>query len=528
MTLSAALHLVACPQLADDSFDKVGDDSIPSNASFTNSAASTGGGIDIGVGASLGGSGGGPGGVTTTDGAGTGGSIAAGAPGIGGDGGTLAGDTSTSASTTGSGATTEVPTTLVYATTDNTIYAAAWDGTELAAPKALDTAEHPIGFIEARMAPDRSWALVAIQGAGDDSCQLRVYRHFGDLTAPAVTLEIGEPDNCLSARAFDIAFEQETGRALLVYALPEGELAHQIIDGSIWSEPQVVVVPGRSVAINWVRAVSDSASNRIAVGVTVQAETRKSLFVQEWDGSKFDPPHELARNGCILDAESFDLAYYEGALVALRGHASNDGFGYHLRGSDGTWPPEEFRPDTPSGNAQVIELRTMPYGVAGALFDATGTAASFGTLLWKNAGFVEETRLDNSLPDVSHFEPASLKTDIQRLGDAAVTVYVDDYEGDEDAMSSLGWAVLRPNTEWTAQQATLSIPFDQASRGAVTRSLRLARFTAAKEGLLLAFAEDDGLYVSALTDLEAGFTVPVLVEADVDGFSSTPFALLGP
>ena len=62
----------------------------------------------------------------------------------------------------------------------------------------------------------------------------------------------------------------------------------------------------------------------------------------------------------------------------------------------------------------------------------------------------------------------------------------------------------------------------------MTRSLRLARFIAEQEGLLLAFAEDDGLYASSLTDLDVGFTPPVLVEANVDGLSSTPFALIGP
>ena len=88
--------------------------------------------------------------------------------------------------------------------------------------------------------------------------------------------------------------------------------------------------------------------------------------------------------------------------------------------------------------------------------------------------------------------------------------------------------MLRPENEWTPQQDTLPIPFDQASRGTVTRSIRLARFTAEREGLLLAFAEDDGLYLSSITDLEVGFTPPELVEASVDGLVTTPFALIGP
>lgn len=529
MTLSAVLYLGGCPQLADDPFNKVdgdGDDELPTGAGAappTSITTSTGGRLDFGGSGGSGGDGN-SNGTSTTDSGNTG--NPAGAAGTGGDGEPQS--TNTATATTGGGD-TSLPTTLIYATADNTIYSAAWDGAALAAATEWDTTEHAIGFVEARMAPDRSWALVGIQSEGDELCQLHLYRHFGDVTAPVVTLDIGESDSCLTARAFDIAFEQETGRGLLVYALPKGELAYHVIEDGSLSDRESVTVAGLNVAINWVRAVPDSASDRIAVGFTTRRDTRRALLVQEWDGSKLSAPYELVRNGCILNTESFDFAYYQGDLIALRGDATRDGFGYHLRRGGGMWQPEAFRPNTPSGNAQLIELRISPYGVAGALYDATGTAASFGTLLWRDGAFVEEQRLDNSLPAVSNFQPASQKTDLQRLGDAMIAVYVDDDAGDgDDTSSTLGWAVLRADTKWTPQQDTLPIPFDQASRKAVTRSLRLARFTAAKEGLLLAFAEDDGLYLSSLTDLKVGFTVPELVEAKVDGLSTTPFALIGP
>jgi len=532
VSLTATLYLAGCPQLADDSFQKVdGEEVTASNGSgqtTTNALPSgaTGVGLtSVGDTTGSGGSESGGTGGTETGGSDTGGNVGAGAPGTGGDD-SSASSTSTS-STTGGGA-TKIPTTLVYATQDNAIYATAWDGAELAAPQLWDTHEHSIAFLEARMAPDGTWALVALQGEGDDGCNLHVYPHFRGTTAPAMTLSIGEPENCLSARAFDIAFEQKSGRALLVYALPGGELGYNIFEAGVPSEAQTLKLTEMEPALNWVRAVPDSASDHIVVGVSVERSTRNSLIVQEWDGFEFGAPKELVKEGTILNAESFDFAYFEEDLIALRGDATKDGFGFHLRRGDQNWTPEVFRPDALNGNAQVIELRTMPYGIAGALFDATGVVASFGTLFWQDGDFTEETRLDNELPDVSNFESASLKTDIQRLGNAAVTVYANDYAGDPGAMSSLGWAVLDPDSAWKSNEDTLPIPFDQESRDVWTRSIRLARFTAEQEGLLLAFAEDDGLFVSSLTNLEAGFTPPVLVDTNVDGLSTTPFAVLGP
>jgi len=530
VTLTALVYLAGCPQFAEDSFEKVdAEDTLSSTdvgRTSTNGTLSNSSGLTLGSVASTGfgttGSGGSAGGDGGTENGGSGniGNIA-GAPGIGGDGGSTS-------STTGTVVPEKAPTTLVYATDDNSIYAAAWDGSSLGAPLKWGSAEYPIAFVEARMAPDESRALTGFQGNGDGSCNLYLYRHFGVTLAPAEILDIGEPENCLSARAFDIAFEQDSGRGLLVYALPGGELAYHVIEGDTLSEPQVVKAAPLDAAINWVRAVPESASNRIAVGFTAAVNARTALFVVEWDGAEFGEPHELVRNGSILDAESFDLAYYKGELIALRGDDTEDGFGYRLRESNGMWTPEVLRDNALKGNAQGIELRTMPYGVAGSLFDATGAVASFGTLLWRDGSFVEETRLDDSLPDVSYFEAPSLKTDIQRLGEAAVTVYVNDYDGEPDAMSSLGWAVLEIDQPWAVQHEALPIPFDQESNETLTRSMRLARFTDEKEGLLLAFADEDGLYVSALTDIQAGFTPPVLVEANVDGLATTPFALVGP
>lgn len=526
--LALVLYVTGCPQLADDPFEKVGP---VENGSTTGGGGTrtTGGTALTGTNGSLILEGVGGAGTTSTTTDGSGGSLSAGAPGVGGgSGGSEATGSGGSEATGGTGALPEAPTTLVYATTDRRVYAAEWKGASFGAAKLWAETPTPVAFVEAKLAPNRTWGVAAYQTEGDDGCTLWVHRHVGAISEAPLEIAMGEAENCSTARGFDIAFEQKSGRAMLVYALAGGELGYRIFARDSTTSEQSTPAPSNARLINWVRAVPDLASDRIAVGYTAEGTLLNPFVVQEWDGSAFDDAGVLSDGGTILNAQSFDLAYYQDTLMALRGDAVDDGFGYHERQTDGAWSEEDFRGDALMGNAQGIELRTMPYGVAGVLFDATGIAASYGAVFWNEGAFIEETQLDSTLPGVAQFASPSLKTAIARLGDAAVAVYSDDYAGPRNASSTLGWAMLRADTTWETQQQALPIHFDQKSDDAVTRSVRLARYEASQAGLILAFGEDRGLFVSSLTDPDRGWTEPVLIDAKVASDASTPFALAGP
>lgn len=525
LVLALAFYVTGCPQFADDSFEKVG----PIEPGSTTGTTKTTGGVSMtGTNGSLilEGVGGAATNGTSTDA--SGGSLGAGAPGIGGGNGGGGTGGAGQSTTGGTGGLPAAPTTLVYATTDHTIYAAEWTGASFAPAELWAETAGEVAFVEAKSAPDRTWGVAAYQTEADAGCTLWVHRHVGATSEPPLEISMGEPDNCATARGFDIAFEQQSGRALVVYALENGELGYRLLARDSTTNEKVAPVESANLAINWVRAVPDLASDRIAVGYSAEGPLLDPFLVQEWDGSSFGESDVLSSGGTILDAQSFDLAYYQGTLLAFRGDTVDDGFGYYEREPDGAFSAEDFRGDALQGQAQVIELRTMPYGVAGVLFDATGSVASYGAVLWNEGDFIEERRLDNSLPGVAQFRSPSLKTAIARLGDAAIAVYSDAYAGPRNASSTLGWATLRADTAWETQQGALPIPFEQESRNAVTRSVRLARFEASQVGLILAFGEDDGLFVSSLTDLDEGWSEPHLVEASVAGDESTPFALEGP
>jgi len=541
-----ALQLSACPQLAEDNFKKSGFDESDTDAGGTGGQATTTAGIPTTTGLALGGTGGegdstggsqATGGTTADGTGGTDGSAGATDTGSGGSSAGATGGTASVGGTGGSdgsggtgGSVNKLPTMLIYATTNAELYAARWNGTSFDAPALWDSVDNPPAFVEAHMAPDASWGIAAYQAEGSGSCSLWVRRFDATSHEELGQFEIGDADNCTTARAFDLAFEQQQGRALLVYALEEGELAYHIIDSASISQAESIGGDYPNTVINWVRLVSDVASDHIALGYSAAGATAERLTMQEWDGQAeaFGDARSLAANDVILDAQSFDFAYYQNNLIAVRGDAREDGFEYHLRDSDGEWRPGMRRPMALQGNAQVIALRTMPYGVAGVLYDAVGVVASLGAIFWDAGNFTEERRLDNGLPDVDEFESASIKADVARLGNTAVAVYSDAYGESDGSGSALGWATRGPDSNWALQHSDLPVPIDQESRGALPRSLRLARFADSVEGLVLVFGEDDGLYATGMTDLSVGFGKPELIDPDVDGAASTPFAVAGP
>jgi hypothetical protein len=559
--LTALMYLNGCPQFADDEFEKSGKIQGNGDASGTKGSAGSVTGILIdGAGGAASSAGGG----STTDATGSSGEAGADASGVDASGGTAGGSTSSAGGSTssaggstssaggstnaaggstnaavtsttqgtggtgGSATLPKEPTTLVYATNDNSVYAATWGGTTFDPPSLWDTLSEAIAFVEARYAPDRSWGLAAYQAEGDSGCTLWARRFKGTEAEPPLEISMGDAGSCLTARGFDIAFEQQSGRAMLLYAVAGGTLECRFIDSETMTQPQTIGGAQPTSTVNWVRAVPDFASDRVLVGYTAAGVSFDPLVVQEWDGSAFSDTHELATYGAILDAQSFDFAYYQGSLLAVRGDTGQYGMFSSVRDSDGNWSNEERSTSALDGNAQVVELTTLPYGVAGALYDADGGSANLGVLFWENGDFSEETSADISLPDISTFESPSLKIDVARLGDSAVMVYSDAYAGTGRSRTGLGWATKGPNSDWEVQSQALPIPHDQESRDAYTRSIRLARHEVGQEGLVLVFGEDDGLFESHLSDLQTGWSTPKLINADVQGSDSTPFSVAGP
>jgi hypothetical protein len=235
-----------------------------------------------------------------------------------------------------------------------------------------------------------------------------------------------------------------------------------------------------------------------------------------WDGDEWSEPAQIAGSGAVLESQSFDLAFNDD-LLSVRADDSDDGVAYAVM-EGGSWSDEELLEGAPGWDVTFVELKTTPGGIAGIALDTLGDNGRLGAFFHDGDSFVEAVQLDLSLPPTSELEPVTLKADLGLLGDSVVVVYPTDYVG----QSAIGWAIREAGGEWTLMEGS-EPALDQMSRGAVPWSLRLAPLPGPDAGLILIFAEEQGLYFTYLTNRDDGWTAPVLVEQDVDGRDFTPF-----
>lgn len=84
--------------------------------------------------------------------------------------------------------------------------------------------------------------------------------------------------------AFSVAFEAESGRAMVVYGqrLEQSNLYYRIYDGTTWSDEQVAFNIGAPAPTYWVQLRSDPFSNRLVVGIVVQ---NRCVHLAIWNGN---------------------------------------------------------------------------------------------------------------------------------------------------------------------------------------------------------------------------------------------------
>jgi len=188
-----------------------------------------------------------------------------------------------------------------------------WDGanwgSEYSAPGVTSTAS---GWYVLKKCPESvrdEWIL----GVRDEDGHVNVQVYDGDAESWGNIKELSTYGSYILDRTFDIAYEQNSGDAVVVYNPSGGEgpdaMDYEIWDGSNWTKYDLSIsTSGSGTATVWVRLVADPATSSDEIILAMQ-DSSNDLTVAVWDGSNWGNAEVLEWDIDNRDSFNFDVAY---------------------------------------------------------------------------------------------------------------------------------------------------------------------------------------------------------------------------
>ncbi|HBA59975.1 MAG TPA: hypothetical protein DCZ92_03980, partial [Elusimicrobia bacterium] len=164
-------------------------------------------------------------------------------------------------------------------------------------------------------------------------------------------------------RGFDIAYEQNSGRALVLYnSSVAGSLKYDIYDGSSWSGTQTIAAGGASASV-WVRLVPKPASDELMAAFL--KATSNQIYAIRWSSTAWVNGTQIIASAGAITKQNFDVAWESqsgDAIVVNRG--GTNGRAETTRWNGSVWAAVTssyftFQTNT-LGQAQWISLASDP------------------------------------------------------------------------------------------------------------------------------------------------------------------------
>jgi len=131
-------------------------------------------------------------------------------------------------------------------------------------------------------------------------------------------------------RPFDIAYEKESGRALLVYGNTETngtrDLSYRIWDGNSWGEEKYIDDVGHSghITVSYVNLATKTTDGANEIGLIYIDGTNSDAVAMIWDGNSWRDQQEITSSVSTYRYEAVAIAYEQqsGHLMAVAGQGS--------------------------------------------------------------------------------------------------------------------------------------------------------------------------------------------------------------
>ena len=145
----------------------------------------------------------------------------------------------------------------------------------------------------------------AILGCLDASGRLCVQVWDGDSWGEALLLTATIGSRNARYRGFDIAYEQSSGDALIVYSIGSTDPEYRVWDGSSWSDADTADLPTGGT-LKWVRLAPKPSSDTIML---VTLDQGKDVASAVWDGSQFGNSISLESRASYAQFEPMDAGW---------------------------------------------------------------------------------------------------------------------------------------------------------------------------------------------------------------------------
>lgn len=280
--------------------------------------------------------------------------------------------------------------TYFDATTPNYPKSRLWNGSAISAEQfALSVGSTNSGWHILKAARTRQEQILVTKDTNDD---INVQVWNGSLWHNLS--EISTDSGSTSYRSFDVAYEQQSDRAMIVFRdNTNGNVPHYVLwNGSSYSSEGTALDGGNNV--QWIRLAAKPETNEILL---VTLDSAGDLNVQQWDGTAWGDLTEIETDAETTDFQSFDVAYEQVSGRALLAWMPLDESQPHYRLWNGsTWTPETIANDMGSSDVRWVSLVAKPASNELAL--ATVDAGNdLNVQLWNGNVFGTVTELDNSI-----------------------------------------------------------------------------------------------------------------------------------
>lgn len=247
-------------------------------------------------------------------------------------------------------------------------------------------------------------AVVAMSTVVGRSGQLSVLRLRDDAWSLEWTAEMN--DDYAESRAFDVAFEQRSGRAMVAWSGGAESVWYRLLDGDAWTAPRRATLPPGSSFL-WVELAARDGSDDLALAARTLSGRR---YAARWRADAWGAEQELVEEAPALPSRDFALAFESGSggLLAVWGPRSRLA---RLSAEAVTWTaPQAF--DVVSGRVTHVDLAPRPGSdqIAVLLCDADGTGR-LGAAIW-DGSVIAERREIASGTSLAHWSATGSRSQI--------------------------------------------------------------------------------------------------------------------